>query len=1678
MSQEQNELQDSGAYEILKARLNKHGAVLRDKLKQLDSARKDIFGAIETTLLATERISTENNCTPWDMVSFGNQFLFGYNVQFGLKQEILVEDVLSFYKYEDRKFHQLDIEILKTDRFLDDFKNLYKYYKDTHFVKFAKLGVHLYMVFRIGKSESDIKVFKWLIKEGNLEYIDARSDHEFKYPAKYDFKWVKPRKEDYHDGAHPHVSIEDKVFVETVGGDLTIKVENNTEDGVGIYSEDVEFKEQNLHDADIQYTIVENVIILKILPYRENDWRYLVFNRKTQQVDRIDAIEESCILLPESQGVIFPKGFYLQSGEYKVFDHDCHDMTFEKKIVSPNGEDFLYIFYHKMSGLYLLLRYNTINRTVDTPITCNGLSLFGNGELCYFKADEEPKKHHTIQIWQTPFTSSDFEIPGDKDNTIYKIGNKEIVSAMSECNEVLHLIAREEAYAELYYDIKKKTGDVLDAYYWLDDKEVFTLNEALSEIQNSANSAIDEFEKVRQIRKNTKEQTELAFKNKDAFFVKIRTYAARDIDLFVKYIAELRTLRGEANALKDLRYADKERIDNLDAELVECYENLTQDCVDFLMRDDALKLYESKVEELKSSIDSLEKVVEADDTEEDIKNTSAELEMLIEVVSNLEIKDSTQTTRIIDNISTVFSTLNSVNAALKNKRTSLLGSESKAEFGAQMKLLDQGTVNFLDVADTPEKCEEYLTKLMVQLEELEGKFSEFNEYIERIQQKREEIYNAFDSKKVQLSEVKNKRITTLKQSADRIVNAVKNRLTRFKEQQEINSYYASDIMIQKARKIVEELIELNDTVAADDVESRLKTAREEANRQLKDKNDLFGEDGNTIKIGSQSFLVNTQKPGVTVISKNDKLYFHITGTDFFEEIENDELNQLLAYRDQTFPSESNAISRAEFLAYTLLNDDAVSLEDLHIKTEAELSTFVQQYMSGRFEEGYIKGVHDNDAAKILKELITIKLNAGLLAYAPETRVFAQVFWTEAIDEQVKTKLENRIIGAALLNQVFEGSSDFIQLIEDLEKQLETFASEQGLFEPSLSYQAANYLFEQISSGEDFIVDRNAADCATSFESYLKRNRKTSLFTKAKDALKDDVNNRFTQIKKWIEAFSSMIETPFNPKYISESAWLLCSSKPSKNIKVADSEGKIDKLISTHANIVEGEFELDYHAFITKLDYYSKVNIPEFKLYNELKKVLTHQFEKEIRLHEFKPRVMSSFVRNKLIDQVYFELLGKNLAKQMGAAGDQKRTDLMGMLLLISPPGYGKTTLMEYIANRLGLIFMKINGPAIGHEVTSVDPSQAPNASAKEELQKLNLSFEMGNNVMIYLDDIQHCNPEFLQKFISLCDAQRKIEGVYKGESKTYDFRGKKVSVVMAGNPYTESGDKFQIPDMLANRADIYNLGDIIGDSDDVFELSYVENSLTSNSYLQQVASKNVEDIYSLIDAIKSGSREGLELKGNYSSLEVNDILGVLEKMMVIRDIILKVNMAYIYSAGQEEQYRTEPPFKLQGSYRNMNKIVEKVVPMMNEDELRTLILAHYESESQTLTSGSEANLLKFKEMFEVATETELSRLADIRKTYVKNNKLNAGGDNPHMAALLDNMESISESLSNINTGIASLPAETEHKTVEVPGQIQAAVEPTPTPEKEDTSDWKFTKEDKLTLHKIEKYIAHLVRRGQ
>ncbi len=536
-----------------------------------------------------------------------------------------------------------------------------------------------------------------------------------------------------------------------------------------------------------------------------------------------------------------------------------------------------------------------------------------------------------------------------------------------------------------------------------------------------------------------------------------------------------------------------------------------------------------------------------------------------------------------------------------------------------------------------------------------------------------------------------------------------------------------------------------------------------------------------------------------------------------------------------------------------------------------------------------------------------------------------------------------------------------EYVAELEQVIGEFVEASGAFASAEVPQAAAYLYCVLSSGEKWAISEDAGGVYQRLSEHLQRRYATGEIRKPLTVMDADPNGALRLAQDWVDAFCRERAIEIDEGHRVEVAALLQTDTFDRlNIVHASTVQKLEGMVGAHSVLNDGFYQLDYNKFTDKLEQYEVQTVPLYKRHQLLKTKTITGATDSLRLDEFKPKILSSFVRNRLIDTVYLPLIGDNLAKQIGVVGANTRTDRMGRLLLISPPGDGKTTLMEYIANRLGIIFMKINGPAIGNKVGSLDPVEAPNAAARQELEKLNLSLEMGDYVMIYLDDIQHCNPEFLQKFISLCDAQRKIEGVYKGRARTYDLRGRKVCVVMAGNPYSESGEAFKIPDMLANRADTYNLGDILGGSQKVFELSYIENALTSSPVLAKVATRNFKDIYGIVSAVEQGSIEGITFEGNYSGEELAELMGVTEKLLRVRDVILRVNQEYILSAAQADDYRTEPSFKLQGSYRNMNRIAEKIIPIMNDEELERLIVDHYVSEAQTLTTGAEANLLKFK----------------------------------------------------------------------------------------------------------------------
>ncbi|MFP6764978.1 MAG: AAA family ATPase, partial [Planctomycetaceae bacterium] len=672
-----------------------------------------------------------------------------------------------------------------------------------------------------------------------------------------------------------------------------------------------------------------------------------------------------------------------------------------------------------------------------------------------------------------------------------------------------------------------------------------------------------------------------------------------------------------------------------------------------------------------------------------------------------------------------------------------------------------------------------------------------------------------------------------------------------------------------------------------------------------------------------------------------------------------------------------------------------------------------------YTESYTKGVHDTDAGQILIQLVKMQQTIGLLRFHTCARALAGLFWQSFCDRKTRSLIAPKLQGIGAASDVFENITGNHDSVTELAELISAFVHSRKLFSDEFVNEAAEYLYHELTSGSQFAVSSLAGRLCDEFRIYLKRNNSQDVFQASVEAVHKDAAGCFVLLRTWVTGFLATTETVRDLDYVDEVALILMPGKPDgKQVVDGIVDADLDGMVGTHPVINGGSYHLNYTEFMHRVERFDSISVPRFNDYVELKHDIVERTREHMRLDEFRPRVLTSFVRNRLLNEVYLPLIGDNLAKQIGVAGEGKRTDLMGLLLLVSPPGYGKTTLMEYIANRLGLIFMKVNGPALGHNVTSLDPSETTNAGAREEVEKLNLALEMGDNVMIYLDDIQHTNPEFLQKFISLCDAQRKIEGVYKGRTRTYDLRGRKVAVVMAGNPYTESGEKFQIPDMLSNRADIYNLGEIIGESSAAFEMSYLENALTSNPVLSQLASKSQQDVYSIIRLANNEPRDSIDFEGSYSLEEINELTDTMRKLMRVRDVILAVNQEYIRSAAQSDDYRTEPAFKLQGSYRNMNRIAEKVISIMNDEELTSLIVSNYENDAQTLTTGTEANLLKFKELTGLSTPEETERWDTIKRTFRQNVKLRGIGKDDKTGQVIAQLGILGDGLDSIRKAMA------------------------------------------------------------
>ncbi len=1133
-----------GSYEVIRKRLEEQNKQLEQSIVNLNQMRQEAFGQTALEVIDRVRVRTENNCTPRDMVRINGHLLFGYNVFMGLKQETHVSDVFALYALQkDEGQFTVKPEPIKGS-FLDDplfvkqFGELYNYYKKAELIQLRVVHQKLLAAFQIGEKIGDIRVFRWGIEKNTVKYIDDRGERDIELPPPYDFEWHKASRDQFVHGRHPHVNILDEVFVETVGGDLTIKVEDNTEDGEGIYREPVEEPNQSLEDADIFYAQVHGLILLKILPYKEEEWRHYIFNTRNHDVQRVDALAHACVQLPNDHGIIFPGGYYLQSGESKVFAENTDGLRFKRRWNSPNGEDVLYVFYEHTEGRFALYSYNMITKSLQPPIFGHGYSLFDDGKMIIFRSESnEPSRIHPMQIWQTPFTSDEYASSQPEDQSeLSTIGNAELVQGISELYTLSKLISEQEASVLVYEDLIKNIQRVLDGYYWMESDALGGFSGQLKTIGETAELVLDEFEKVRSINQASAKALKDAQQD---FKTLMRTIHVSNWDTpepFVDGLLKLKQQQGHLLSLKGYRYIDLDQVDALGQEVADEIDVLGQKTIRFLSQGQAMQHYDKVVTSVHDKIGALKTVKDLKPLLESLDNMSLGLDALSEVINGLEIEDTLQKTAILESVSKVYSRINQTKAHAKLTIKELSATESVAEFAAQLAVLSQSITSGVALADTPDACDEQLARLLIQLEEVESQFTENESFLDEILNKREELHETFESRKQQLIDQRQRKAQQIQSAASRVLQSIERRSLKFTDSDQLNTYYSSDPMVHKVADLVTQLRELDDSVKADDVEAKLKAVKEQAIRSLRDKKDIFEDGGQAIKLGKHRFSVNTQALDLTLLPKDDALVYHLSGTDYYETVDNE---ALLSYRDfwqQTMASENDQVYRAEYLAYDLFQmalqgELPHGVDALALMSHAELEDVVKAEAGPRYQEGYEKGVHDHDATLLLQQLLSAQQKAPLLMHSPSARALACAFWVQLKDKQQKQHHIQQAQTAAKIAQTLGSRSMIDDLVVIFRTELDAFIEDEQLpFDAKQSDRAARFLFDHLSqenpepcTATKFSVTQHAVALRKQLKSHLESVGEYKALDQSLQAASNDLGKQWQQLSYWVNTAESRTE---------------------------------------------------------------------------------------------------------------------------------------------------------------------------------------------------------------------------------------------------------------------------------------------------------------------------------------------------------------------------------------------------------------------------------------------------------------------------------------------------------------------------------------------------------------------------
>lgn len=410
-----------------------------------------------------------------------------------------------------------------------------------------------------------------------------------------------------------------------------------------------------------------------------------------------------------------------------------------------------------------------------------------------------------------------------------------------------------------------------------------------------------------------------------------------------------------------------------------------QDCVgvvigDFFVGEEVLVLLVMCLQVLDDVVQQVQMVCQLDEQLEGLCGMVFDLDMLFELMVGLKVDDVIVCICVVELILVLYGCFNQVCVCV-DQCCRLFGLvEVVVQFVVQFVLFLQLIISVLVLFIDFECVDEQLLCLLVQLEELESQFGEYEQFFGDILSKCEELVEVFEMyKQVLLDDCQCKVCLVLD-----VVNWIFDGLVRciecFVIVDEFNVFFVGDLLIFKLCELVECLCMLYDNVKVDDIEVWLKGVCDQVVCQLCDCSDLYEVGGNVVWFGlCYCFSVNMQVLDLILLLCGDVLVIYLIGIDFLEILYDLELDVFKLFWLVIFDLELFMLYCGEYLVGSLLlvvqegcdGFDLVVLQYDVVNLEV-LDQCVCVFVVLCYCEGYECGIYDYDVVLILCVLLFLQ----------------------------------------------------------------------------------------------------------------------------------------------------------------------------------------------------------------------------------------------------------------------------------------------------------------------------------------------------------------------------------------------------------------------------------------------------------------------------------------------------------------------------------------------------------------------------------------------------------------------------------------------------------------------------------------------------------------------------------